>query len=414
MTMGSMIGRWVSGHPPGRVFLSSPVGSLTFGDVVVARAARRSSPRQAVARPVATVESVLDLLVLPGARTQMVVLAEGTVNAEAAVATAAAAAERNAATILFTSGTSGPPKAVRLTTSNWEAACVASVKHLGHGPDDVWLAAMPLHHVGGLSILYRSAFAGGSVHWLPRFEARAVVEALRRGVTMASFVPTMLRRVLDHDSGTYAGLKAVLVGGGPLPDGLVEEAHERGLPVLPTYGMTETCGQVATLRPGSEPRRAAHPLPGIELRIGAGGRIEVRGPQVSPGYADQDDRPEHDWFVTPDRGELQADGALRVMGRVDDVIVTGGEKVDPGRVEAVLAAHPQVTEVAVVGLVDSDWGHRVVAMYVGEIGALDLWTWAKTRLAPHELPKTLMPVVSIPKTGGDKPDRGAITKMLTR
>jgi O-succinylbenzoic acid--CoA ligase len=222
----------------------------------------------------------------------------------------------------------------------------------------------------------------------------------------------MLRRVLDHDLGDFSGLRAVLVGGGPIPPGLLEEAHARSIPALPTYGMTETCAQVATLRPGSPLKYAADPLPGVEVRIGEAGRIEVRGRQVSPGYADVDDRREGEWFTTPDLGELDSDGAVRVLGRADDVIVTGGENVSPAQVEAVLGGHPGVDEVVVVGVPDPMWGERVAVAYRGSVAADGLVTWARTRLTAAQLPRIVRRVDSIPVGGLDKPDRVAVREML--
>ena len=322
------------------------------------------------------------------------------------------AEDRDAATIVFTSGTTGPAKAARLTVANWEAAVAASAQHLEHDAGDIWLAAMPLHHVGGLSILYRSAFVGAGVSWLPRFSVTDVVDALRGEVTLASFVPTMLRRVLDHDGKPFEGVRAVLVGGGPIPPGLLEEAHERGLPALPTYGMTETCAQVATLRPGSDPRYAAHPLPGVEIRLEDDGRVALRGGQVSPGYADEPDRPDGEWFVTPDLGALDPDGAVRILGRADDVIITGGENVDPGRVEAVLMDHPRVLAVAVVGVADSEWGQRVAAIYEGDAEPEDLDLWARERLARYEVPGLWQRVASLPVTPLGKPNRIQARKLI--
>ncbi len=350
----------------------------------------------------------------PGAGRQLVLMDPGLPEDERRrrLNMAREARHRDAATIVFTSGTTGPAKAARLTEGNWEAAVAASARHLHHEAEDTWLAAMPLHHVGGLSILYRSAFVGAGVHWLHRFSVPEVVEALRGGVTLASFVPTMLRRVLDHDAEPFEGVRAVLVGGGPVPPGLLEEAHERGLPALPTYGMTETCAQVATLRPGSEPRYAAHPLPGVAIRIEEDGRVALRGKQVSPGYSDEDDRPPGEWFITPDLGTLDADGALRILGRADDVIITGGENVDPGRVEAVLLDHPLVTAAAVVGVADEEWGQRVAALYVGEAEPEVLDSWARQRLARHEVPQLWRKVASLPTSPLGKPDRSRVRQLL--
>ncbi len=316
-----------------------------------------------------------------------------------------------ASLVMFTSGTTGRPKGVRLTADNLEAASVASIEHLGHDESDTWLLAMPLNHVGGLSILIRSAFAGGSVRLLPGFDARTFSGAIRGDVTMVSVVPTMLHRILEFDPAPYQGLRAVLVGGGPIPDGLLRRGAVAGLPVLPSYGMTETFGQVATLRPGSPLESRAHPLPGIRLRIGSCGLIAVRGRQVSPGYLGEPDR-DDDWFVTSDLGELDDDGALRVAGRVDAVIVTGGENVDPMRVEVELLAHPGVDDVFVVGIPDERWGEIVAAVYVGSATEDELASDLGERLPRHMVPSRWARVDAIATTALDKPDRSAARTLL--
>lgn len=309
--------------------------------------------------------------------------------------------------VVFTSGSTGAPKGVRLTRLNLTAAASASMEHLGHGPDDDWLLAMPLHHVGGLSIVVRQAFAGGSITMLPGFEAGAFAAAMNRGVTMVSVVPTMLRRLVDH--GPFHGLRAVLVGGGPIPSGLLEEAVDHGLPVLPTYGMTETFGQVATLRPNAPLGHKVHPLPGIEIRTEPDGRIALKGPQVSPGYLGQPDRPDP-WFVTNDLGEIDSGGALRVLGRADTVIVTGGENVSPERVEALMRSHPGVDEAVVVGLADPEWGEVVVGVYQGEADGLA--DWVSQRLPAFMVPKRWVRVDDIPLTSIGKPDRDAVRALV--
>lgn len=281
------------------------------------------------------------------------------------------------------------------------------MEHLGHGDHDTWLLAMPLHHVGGLSIVVRSAFAGGSIRLLEGFDPHMFATAIRNDVTMVSVVPTMLRRLLDADPGPYQGLRAVLVGGGPIPDGLLEEAVHAGLPVLPSYGMTETFGQAATLRPGSPVSRRAHPLPGVEVRIDPKGRIELRGPQVSPGYVGLPDRP-GDWFTTGDLGEVDGEGALRVLGRADDVIITGGKKVDPARVEATAVSHPEVAEAVVYGIPDDEWGELVVCAMVGDIDGVSLSNWLRERLPGFMVPKSFRHVDEIPRTSMGKPDREAL------
>lgn len=410
--MASMISGWIARHDPRSVFLCGPGGSVTYGQL--AESGPRGAGRQIVTAPGSDIASVFQLMSVPGRSHQLVLMDPGLPEdeRERRLSVAREARARDAATIVFTSGTTGPARAARLTEANWEAAVTASARHLSHDERDTWLAAMPLHHVGGLSILYRSAFVGAGVYWLPRFSIPAVVEALRDGVTLASFVPTMLRRVLAHDTEPFRGVRAVLVGGGPIPPGLLEEAHGRGLPALPTYGMTETCAQVATLRPGSSPRYAAHPLPGVEMRIAGDGRVALRGDQVSPGYANEDDRPDGEWFVTPDLGVLDPDGAVRILGRIDDVIITGGENVDPGRVEAVLMDHPLVRAAAVMGVEDNEWGQRVAAVYQGDAEPEELDRWARERLARHEVPGLWRRVASLPITPLGKPDRRSAREII--
>jgi O-succinylbenzoic acid--CoA ligase len=311
--------------------------------------------------------------------------------------------------VVFTSGTTGSPKGVRLTRLNLTAAASSSAEHLGHGADDDWLLAMPMHHVGGVSIVVRQAFTGGSITMLDRFDADAFAAAMVGSVTMVSVVPTMLARLVDR--GPFSGLRAVLVGGGPIPRGLLEAGAEAGLPVLPTYGMTETFGQVATLRPGSPLAYKAHPLPGVEFDIGRGGRIAVKGPQVSPGYAGEPDRGDP-WFVTGDLGEIDDDGALHVLGRADTVIISGGENVNPERIETILRSHEAVDEAVVVGIPDSHWGELVVCGYTGTASPEELRSWVSARVPDYMVPRRFVPLKTIPRTAIGKPDRLAVESLL--
>lgn len=244
---------------------------------------------------------------------------------------------------------------------------------------------------------------------LDGFEPETFARAMNGSVTMVSVVPTMLARLIEH--GPFSGLRAVLVGGGPIPPGLLEAGANAGLPVLPTYGMTETFGQVATLRPGSPVSYRAHPLPGVEFDIGRHGEIAVKGPQVSPGYAGEPDRFDP-WFVTRDIGEIDEDGALRVFGRADTVIITGGENVSPERVESVIGAHERVVEVVVVGVPDAEWGEKVVCGYTGTATGEELRSWASEHLPGFMVPKRFVALDSIPRTAIGKPDRLAVEALL--
>lgn len=385
---------WLRRADPDRRFLEFYGRSWTYGESVVeveSRVTRLPRLIQASLEP----NSVFDLLAgLSGGGATVVGPQPETTTAG------------GAALVVFTSGTTGRPKGVRLSLLNLQAAASASADHLGHGPDDDWLLAMPLHHVGGISIVVRQAFTGGSVTMLPRFEPAEVANAMRGRVTMVSVVPTMLSRLLDH--GPFSGLRAVLVGGGPIPSGLLEKAVDAGLPVLPTYGMTETFGQVATLRPDAPLAYEAHPLPGVEFRVQPDGRIALRSPQVSSGYVGEPDRPDP-WFVTNDLGELGEDGALRVLGRADTMVVTGGENVSPERVEAVVRQHIDVEDAVVVGVPDSEWGEMLVCLHQG--GPEDLEAWVAQWLPGFMVPKRWVRVEALPRTSIGKPDREAARRL---
>lgn len=388
---------WLARVDPGAPYLRTSQGVWTYRNTIEEVRLRISdSPLRVTPRPDA--ESVFSLLAGIAGGGVLVRPAHVDVPDENDLG--------GAALVVFTSGSTGGPKGVRLTMGNLIAAAEASVAHLGHGADDTWLAAMPLHHVGGLSVLVRSACAGGAVLLHERFDPAGFAIALHADATIASVVPTMLTRLLEADPGPYRELRALLVGGGPLPEGLLERASLAGLPVLPTYGMTETFGQVATLRPGAALGRRAHPLPGMEIRIEDDGRIAVRGPQVSPGYLGETDR-EEDWLVTGDLGEIDGEGALRVLGRGDALIVTGGENVDPEVVEGNLVEHSGVDEVVVVGLPDSEWGEVLACLYTGSAQPAELSFWLGGRLPGYMVPKRWIAVGEIPRTALGKPDRQA-------
>jgi O-succinylbenzoic acid--CoA ligase len=393
--------RWLESADPERPFLVSEEGVLSYGEAAAA-VRRRIAPEPVILRPEITIDSALGLLAgMAGG---------GVVALGPGVEDPTDLDLAGAALVVFTSGTAGIPKGVRLTLANLAAAARASVEHLGHGPEDIWLLALPLHHVAGISILVRSAYAGGTVRILPGFDPAGFAAALRE-VTLASVVPTMLARLLGHDPGPYTGVRSVLVGGGSIPAGLLERAASAGLPVLPTYGMTESFGQVATLSPGAPLAYRAHPLPGVEIRIEDDGRVAVKGPQVSPGYLAEPDR-EDPWLVSNDLGEVDEEGALRILGRADTVIVTGGENVDPSRVETELLASPGVDEVMVVGVPDPEWGMVVGCVYAGEASPDELEADLKARLPVFMVPKRWLRVESIPRTSLGKPDRSVARALV--
>ncbi len=331
-----------------------------------------------------------------------------------------------AALICFTSGTTDAPRGVVLTHGTLHASARASAANLGVRDDDLWLACLPLHHVGGLSILTRGAFYGTAVLLHDGFDAAAVCEAIdRRGATLVSLVPPMLERLLRARGGRPfpASLRAALIGGGPCPAALLEEAASMGLRALPTYGLTETSSQVTTLPPGEWPQgldSAGRVLPGVSIEIrdasgraaapGVEGEIVVRGPMVMAGYLEDRaagrDSLEEGWLRTGDLGAWDAGGRLVVLDRRTDRIVTGGENVSPAEVERVLASHPAVLEACVVGLPSGAWGHEVAAAVTlrpgAEVTLEALRAHAEKRLSRIKLPRRLLVVAELPRSGSGK------------
>jgi O-succinylbenzoic acid--CoA ligase len=302
-------------------------------------------------------------------------------------------------TVIRTSGTTGAPKPVELTYANHIASAIASAGALGVEPDDRWLCPLPLHHVGGLNVLIRSAINQTTVVVHGRFDAERVTATLEAGeVTLASLVPTMLARLRAAGLSRTPGLRAIALGGGPVPAGLLDWAREAGIPVVPVYGMTETCSQIVAGSPGRV-------LSGVELRIGEDGEILVRGPMVASGAVASDG-----WLHTGDLGSLDDDGHLHVLGRLKELIVSGGENVAPLEVEQALLAHPAVSDAGVAGLPDPEWGEAVTAFVVlrEPAAAAELRQWCRERLEPFKVPKAIHEVERLPRGTGGKLLRGQL------
>jgi O-succinylbenzoic acid--CoA ligase len=298
------------------------------------------------------------------------------------------------AIIVHTSGTTAGPKPVELTYGNWLWSALGSAVALGLDPSERWLCTLPLSHVGGLSILLRSTIYATTAVLHDGFDAAAAVAALsgEGGATLVSVVPTTLARLLDAGLERPPALRAALVGGGPIAPALLERAAAAGVPTVTTYGLTEACSQVTTGGP---------PLFCTRVRIGRDGEILVAGPTVAPGALAADG-----WLHTGDLGALDECGALTVTGRAADTIVTGGENVSPVEVEAVLASHPAVADVAVHGVADARWGERIVATVVLRPGITatpqDLRGYCAVRLARYKVPKVVRFSLDLPRTQSGK------------
>jgi o-succinylbenzoate---CoA ligase len=270
------------------------------------------------------------------------------------------------ATIIFTSGSTGVPKAALHTFGNHYHSALGSNANIALMPGDRWLHSLPLYHVGGLSILFRCLLAGTTVA-LPQ-QGTPPGEAIAGfGATHVSLVSTQLLRLLREDADP-GGLEAVLMGGGPIPASLVDEAVARGLPVHTSYGLTEMASQVTTTPPGvslEELRTAGRVLPHREVAISGSGEILVRGQTLFAGYVEGErlDRPldAEGWFHTGDLGELDDNSYLRVRGRMDNLFVSGGENVQPEEIEEALCRLEGIVEAVVVPVPDEEFGARPVA-----------------------------------------------------
>ncbi|TVQ94310.1 MAG: 2-succinylbenzoate--CoA ligase [Deltaproteobacteria bacterium] len=327
-------------------------------------------------------------------------------------------------TVLFTSGSSGIPRAVPHTLAHHRASALASSQRLGRDPRDRWLCCLPLCHTGGLAIVLRSALYGTAVHLMPVFEPDRVFERLRRTpLTLASFVPTMLRRLLDRPPPAIEHtLRAVLIGGGPIDPAELVRAREAGLPVVPTYGMTEAASQITTLHPAApieDMTTVGHPLPGVELRI-VDGEIRVRGPMLTPGYLNAPTpRDEAGFFRTGDRGSLRDDGALFLSYRGSDLILTGGENVTPLEVEATLRRAPMIADAAVFGLEDPEWGEVVAAAVVprprppSDTLISSLEDHCRASLAAYKVPRRWFLLDELPLTPTGKVHRRALRERFS-
>ena len=359
--------------------------------------------------------------------------------------------EHGVAAVVATSGTGGAPKLVELGADAIAWSAEATSRSLDAGPGDRWLCCVPTHGVAGLAVVARAWRTGLPVEVHERFDPAAVAGAAGRA-TLVSLVATQLRRLLAAGD-QAARFRRILLGGGPVPAALAADATARGVHLVRTYGLTETFGGMT---------HDGHPLPGAEVRVGgvwttgaasspaglpsragapesggsgsgapggAGdpgnggsgsrapgdtdpeGELLVRGPMLFRRYRGDPGRTaavlRDGWLHTGDLGRIGPDGRFTVLGRRDDLIISGGVNVHPDEVEAVLATHPGVAEVGVAGWADPEWGQRVTAFVVPEDPRNpptldDLRGHARERLAAAKAPRELILVPSLPRTGSGK------------
>jgi len=341
------------------------------------------------------------------------------------------------AVAVLTSGTTGRPKAALLShaalaasAGAWSAALPAATG---------WLLCLGLAHVAGLGVAWRAIAAGVPLRVVSAFDAEVVLDALRAGpASHLSLVPTQLARLLDADDGARGatrnaagpGLRAVLLGGAPVPAALVIRALAAGWPVVPTYGLSEAGSGVtalATADAAARPGSAGRALPGVALRIADSaadgtGEIMVRTPAAFSRYLGRPGATAaafdaDGWLRTGDAGRLDADGFLFILDRRDDVLVSGGENVVPAEVEAALAEHPAIAEAGVVGRPDATWGAVPVAAVVLRPGVPaptdeELRAFCRARLAPYKIPAAFLIVAALPQTASGKLRRAELRAAL--
>jgi len=332
------------------------------------------------------------------------------------------------AAIIYTSGTTGKPKGAMLSVANFWWSAFGSALNLGVADDDRWIGCLPLFHVGGLSIVFRSAIYGTCAVIHDGFDASRVNADIDEGATLISVVSVMLERILDHrrDRPFPSTLRCALLGGGPASRSLLERCANARVPIAQTYGLTETCSQVATLSPadaGQKPGSSGKALHPNEIRIEATGSDEgeilARGPVVMAGYFNRPDETaralERGWLHTGDIGRIDEEGYLYVLDRRDDLIISGGENVYPAEVESALVAHPAVEEVGVIGIDDVTWGQSVVAIVrlSQPVDASELESHCRAQLAGYKVPREFRIVTdALPRTASGKIRRAALRDLI--
>lgn len=337
----------------------------------------------------------------------------------------------------FTSGTSNTPKIVPLKRRQMYAAAKSSADNLLPEPNHYWLHCLPLNHIGGISIILRSIIYGIGIYRLDEFDENIVnnILAKHKKIQAVSLVPTMLKRLLQNPSFRIHKLfKAVLIGGGPVDVKMLRKAVERGIPIISSYGMTETCAQIAahSLFKSSgtyTPLSSAGTLFSgnlVEIRDEKGrrqpvnecGLIWLKGSQLFDGYYENNHAEyfdENGWFNSGDFGRLDRHGYLFIENRRTDLIISGGENINPIEIEQALEHLYGISEAAVIGIEDEEWGQKVVALITvapSETPSLEsVKNKLKGKIAAFKLPKELIIVEAMPKTSTGKIKRRELKKI---
>lgn len=314
-------------------------------------------------------------------------------------------------TIMFTSGTTGSPKGVRQTFKNHLASAAGSRANLGVAETDKWLLVVPLFHISGYSMLMKGLIYGNQVVLVDKFSPSGVVEQMhQQQVTHLSLVPTMLLRLIETPGFIEhaQGMSAILLGGAAVNPKLLEKCLQSQLPIIQSFGMTETASQVVALNHQDSRKKvgsSGKPLKGVSLKIAASqgedgvGEILIKADNITSGYLNSPLGLTPDgYFKTGDLGYLDEEGFLFVVGRQKELIISGGENIYPFEIEKRLLEHPGIQEVAVTSEPDGVWGEKVVAYYCGESKVIaNELTRVLGGLASYKHPKTYYQIATMPK-----------------
>ncbi|MER7558368.1 AMP-binding protein [Nocardioides sp. NPDC126508] len=312
--------------------------------------------------------------------------------------------------VVETSGSTGKPKRVMLSREAMKASAAASARRVGASGQ--WLLTLPDSYVAGANVIARSLLAGFEPVIAAAHESfTEAAAAMNDGPRFVSMVPTQLHRIIESggdDLAALAGFHTLLLGGGPIDPSLRARAHEEGIDVVATYGSAETCGGCVY---------DAMPLDGVGVAIGTDGRVRISGPTLFDGYQDDPAQTAEalvdGWFLTSDAGTLDEDGRLRILGRIDDMVITGGVKVPAALVARRLREHPAVTAAEALGTPDEEWGQRLVAFVVGDIDAAAAREWVAAEHPRTWAPRQVVALDAIPLLGNGKPDRQALLRLVT-
>jgi O-succinylbenzoic acid--CoA ligase len=320
------------------------------------------------------------------------------------------------ATIVYTSGSSATPKAVAHSLENHIVSAQSACTALDLGSRDRWLLSLPPWHVSGISIVFRCSIAGATIV-IPN-PGMSLSEALYSyQITHVSMVPTQLVRVLEQAQKPPSHLRAVVVGGGPMPQGVLKMAINKGWPICTTYGMTETTSMVTLSHTNPSPGSSGHVLQGNELKISGDGEILVRSPAICLGYLNVDTivnvANEDGWLHTGDLGRLDEKGELYVLGRKDNMFISGGENINPEEIEHALCSIQGVQKAVVVPIPDPEFGQRPVAFIQGSAKYEDLEMILNRELPRFKIPKCYPWPDSI-RSHSLKPDRKLLTELAAR